>query len=65
MKVLINGELKEVKSTSVFELISELGLSNKKLAVELNKEIVSREIYSAKEIKDGDSLEIVHFIGGG
>lgn len=65
MEVSINGELKDVSSSSLSELIHELGLSNKKLAVELNKEIVPRDSYSQTTLKAGDSLEIVHFIGGG
>ncbi len=65
MEVLINGELRDVVSTSLSDLISELGLSQKKLAIELNKEIVSRDLYSEQIISAGDTLEIVHFIGGG
>ncbi len=63
--VVINGEAKEVASESLSDLIVELGLSNKKLAVELNKKIVPRDSYLATAIASGDSLEIVHFIGGG
>jgi sulfur carrier protein len=33
--------------------------------VELNRDIICREVHSATAIKDGDSLEIVHFVGGG
>jgi len=36
-----------------------------RVAVELNREIVSRAQWSGTQLKDGDRLEIVHFVGGG
>lgn len=65
IEITINGNQTVVKSTTVSDLIVELGLENKKLAVEQNKKIVPRTGYSAALLSEGDSLEIVHFIGGG
>ena len=65
MEVVINGELKVIKSSLVSELLEELGISNKKLAIEINKNILPRDSYSTTILSCGDSLEIVHFIGGG
>lgn len=65
LELTINGELKSVSSSTLNDLLLELGLQNKKLAVELNKKIVPRDNYSNTCISSGDSLEIVHFIGGG
>lgn len=46
-------------------LLVKLGLDPKKLAVEHNLEIVRRSAYDATEVQDGDTLELVQFVGGG
>ena len=50
---------------SVSGLLVTLGLDTKKVAVERNEEIVPRSRYAETWLASGDSLEIVHFIGGG
>ena len=66
IKITINGEEKSFDGTlSVKELIEEVGLDMRKVAIERNLEIVSRSDYEGVELQDGDNLEIVHFIGGG
>jgi sulfur carrier protein len=50
---------------SVSGLLVALGLDTKKVAVERNEEIVPRSRYAETWLASGDSLEIVHFIGGG
>tara|TARA_Y100001970_G_scaffold243807_2_gene309397 strand:+ start:2275 stop:3267 length:993 start_codon:yes stop_codon:yes gene_type:complete len=66
MKIRINGESREVEdSLNIITLLDNLGLDPKKIAVERNFEIVPRSAYANIIIKDGDQLEIVHFIGGG
>jgi len=50
---------------SVSDLLFTLGLDTKKVAVERNEEIVPRSRYAEIWLASGDSLEIVHFIGGG
>ena len=50
---------------SVAGLLVALGLDTKKVAVERNEEIVPRSRYAETWLSSGDSLEIVHFIGGG
>ncbi|MBP9837144.1 MAG: sulfur carrier protein ThiS [Proteobacteria bacterium] len=65
LELQINGERKKVSSLNVEQLISELSLENKKIAVELNKEIISRNNYSSTVLKSGDILEIISFVGGG
>jgi sulfur carrier protein len=52
-------------SLSVSGLLVVLGLDTKKVAVERNEEIVPRSHYAETWLASGDSLEIVHFIGGG
>ncbi len=50
---------------SVSGLLTELGLDVRKVAVERNEEIVPRSRYAETWLAGGDTLEIVHFIGGG
>ena len=62
----INGEQRRFPADlSVAELIGLLELDIRKVAVELNLEIVPRSTYAAVRLNSGDRLEIVHFIGGG
>jgi len=66
MRVTINGEERQFGAPmSVFQLLGELGLDGRKVALERNLEIVPRSAYVATLVGDGDRLEIVHFIGGG
>ena len=60
-----NGEDKKVAAQNIEQLITELNLGEKKVAVELNQEIIPRASYSTTSLSDGDSVEIVHFVGGG
>jgi thiamine biosynthesis protein ThiS len=46
-------------------LIESLNMKSDRVAVELNREIVPRDIWPQTILKDGDHLEIVHFVGGG
>jgi len=66
MKITVNGETKSyVEKVTIANVISELGLQGKRIAVELNKEIVPYDQYDAHPLNDGDRLEIVQAIGGG
>ena len=66
MKISINGINQEEKEgTSLKKLLKSLGLDSARVAVELNKEIVKKDKYSEITLKNGDALEIVHFVGGG
>jgi len=66
MTVQINGESKTVADRlSLAELVTELGMKADRVAVELNLEIVARGNWDTVILKDGDKLEIVHFVGGG
>jgi len=66
MRLVINGkEQAFAGSLSLTELIDQLGMKGDRVAVELNREIVSRNRWPETWLKDGDRLEIVHFVGGG
>jgi sulfur carrier protein len=66
MNLTVNGETRGFEGASnVAALVAALGLDGRKVAVERNLEIVPRSAYGATELRDGDRIEIVHFIGGG
>ncbi len=65
IEVQINGETRRITSTSISGLLSELELADKRVAVELNRAIVSRSSYDSTVLASGDTLEIIHFVGGG
>ena len=66
MKLIINGEEKQVDAVrTVADLVAQLGMKADRVAVELNLDIVPRERWSDTALRDGDKLEIVHFVGGG
>ncbi len=63
--VRINGEMIDASGKSIAQLLEALGYSPQRVAVELNVEIVPKASYSETFVKDGDSVEIVRFVGGG
>lgn len=64
--VSLNGEERRMpEGMSVTELLEQIGLDRRKVAVERNEAIVPRSAYGETTLRDGDKLEIVHFIGGG
>ncbi|MGE5110445.1 MAG: sulfur carrier protein ThiS [Acidobacteriaceae bacterium] len=66
MTLTINGDSRQFDNVSnLAELIDVLGLKGDRVAVELNRYIVSRPDWPATPVNDGDKLEIVHFVGGG
>jgi sulfur carrier protein len=66
IRVMVNGEAREVAATAtVADLLAQIGLDTRKVAVERNLEIVPRSTYAATALAAGDELEVVHFIGGG
>ena len=66
MKLQINGDQRELPDgLSLAALVEHLGMKPDRVAVELNLEIVPRTSWQNIHLKDGDKLEIVHFVGGG
>ena len=63
--VKINGESLDTGGKLVSEYLLEHGYDLKRVAVEINSEIVAKATYSEATHKDGDTVEIVSFVGGG
>jgi sulfur carrier protein len=66
VSVRLNGEAREVPAgLSVEGLLLHLELHPKLVVVEHNGEILRRDGYDSAPVREGDSLELVHFVGGG
>ena len=64
--IKVNGELREgFDGKTLPELLCGLGYETSRIAVERNGDIVKKDSYGAITLKDGDSLEVVSFVGGG
>lgn len=63
--VKINGEFVDFSGRSVQEALEHEGYSEKRVAVEINGEIVPKATYESTILKDGDVMEVVSFVGGG
>ncbi len=66
IKIKINGKINKIyDKTKLSDLIKNLEVPLKKVAIELNKEIVDKKNINKINLKVNDEIEIVHFIGGG
>ena len=66
MKIQLNGESQDIPDHSTAQnLVDLLELGGKRLAMELNREIIPRSTYPETLLHEGDQIEIVHAIGGG
>jgi len=66
MNIIINGVEKTYTSSLTLEtLLNELDHASKKVAIEVNEEIIPRSQYKNKLVVDGDKIEIINAVGGG
>lgn len=66
MDIHLNGQARKVPdSLSVQQLLDLEGLAQRRVAVEVNGEILPRSRHDAQRLADGDQVEIVHALGGG
>ena len=64
--ITLNGEEREVPAgLTVSDLLAHLGLHERLVVVELNREILRRGQYGEMAVSAGDTVELVHFVGGG
>jgi len=62
----VNGQAQTWRNgATVAELLQDLDIQTERVAVELNLEILDRAAFGQRQIKDGDRVEILSFIGGG
>jgi thiamine biosynthesis protein ThiS len=66
LRIEVNGESREVvEALTLEQLTVQLSLAPERLAIELNREVVRRANWPQVVLRDGDRVEIVHFVGGG
>jgi sulfur carrier protein len=66
MTITINGERREIPDgLNIVALLEHLGMSNGRVAIERNLDILPRARWQETQVESNDSFEIVHFVGGG
>jgi thiamine biosynthesis protein ThiS len=67
MNLTVNGEAREFDgdALTVAGLLAQLGLGERRVAVEVNEALVRRAEHPVRALASGDRVEIVHFVGGG
>tara|TARA_Y100000817_G_scaffold149762_1_gene117231 strand:- start:328 stop:546 length:219 start_codon:yes stop_codon:yes gene_type:complete len=66
IKIKINGKLSTIQdNVTLYSYLKKLKVPIKKVAIELNQEIVDKNLLKKIKLKKNDKIEIVHFIGGG
>lgn len=66
VRVIVNGEEREIaEGLTLNRLLEELELAPERIAVELNRKVIRRADWPQTVLREGDRIEIVHFVGGG
>jgi len=65
MKIRLNGEEYSTGASNVTELLREMNIEPARVAVEINLNIIKKELYDSTAINEGDEVEVVSFVGGG
>lgn len=66
LRLTVNGEPRELPGpATLVDLLADLGLDPRTVVVERNREIVRRPRLGETALADGDTIELVHFVGGG
>ena len=64
--VMVNDETRALPDgATVADLVATLGLGARRIAVEVNRTVVPRAAYPSTMLRDGDAVEVIHFVGGG
>jgi sulfur carrier protein len=66
IQIHLNGETREVDGEiGLADLLLRLSLPSRQVAVELNRNVIRRPEWEHTIVRDGDKIEVVHFVGGG
>lgn len=66
MQIKVNGEIRSIpENTTLLELIRSLGLETKVMAAAVNMQIVKQDSWSNAALHEGDTVELLDFVGGG
>jgi sulfur carrier protein len=65
MQIIVNGENRIITEMSLTRFLESINIDPRRVAVELNKEIIAKSTFESTILHEGDQIEIVHFVGGG
>lgn len=66
LTIFLNGERRNIdQPVNIDGLLDLFSMPKKRVAIELNKSVVSRRDWESTPVSDGDKIEVVHFVGGG
>ena len=66
VRITVNDEPRELPAdATIADLVTSLALGPRRIAVEVNRAVVPRADYAAHRLAEGDTVEIIHFVGGG
>jgi sulfur carrier protein len=66
MNIQINGDTQKFdENLTASQLVEKLGLQDRRIAMEVNEEIVPRSSYETYQFQENDKIEIIHAVGGG
>lgn len=66
MQIKVNGEIREMtEGSTMLDLIRSLGLEERVMASALNMEIVKQDAWGSAVLQEGDTIELLDFVGGG
>lgn len=66
MQIVVNGSAQQIdEHSSVQSVLEQMQLQGKRIAVEVNREIIPRAKHAEYKLVEGDSVEIIHAVGGG
>ena len=66
MRIVLNGQSRILEpGTTLAALVARLDLGGRRMAVEINEEVIPRSEHAGRILGDGDRVEIVHAVGGG
>ena len=64
--ILLNGESRKIENEmSLDKLLDLFSLPNQRVAIEVNRSVVRRSEWESINVKDADTIEVIHFVGGG
>ena len=65
MRLTVNGEAYCTEKDTVRELLGEMNIVPERVAVEVNLKVIKRAEYAGYQLREGDTIEVVYFVGGG
>lgn len=65
MTIFINGESQHSNADNLAQLVIELGLEGKRIAIEMNGQLITKSQHASTLLSDDAKIEIIHAVGGG